>query len=64
MDVAQVEASAGGFDELGQAVGETAGADVVDGQHGVVRAEGDAAVDHLLAAAFHLGIAALDGVKV
>ena len=64
VDVAQVEASAGGFDELGQAVGETAGADVVDGEHGVVPAEGDAAVDDLLAAAFHLGVAALDGVKV
>ena len=64
VNVAQVEASTGGFDQFGQAVGKAAGADVVDREHGVVRAEGDAAVDYLLAAAFHLRVAALDGVKV
>ena len=64
-DGAQVEAAAGLFDELRAAVGEAAGAEVVDGEDGVlVRAEGDALVDHLLAAALHLGVAALDGVEV
>jgi len=73
VDVAQVEASAerapcapfaAAFDELGEAVGEAAGADVVNGKHGVVTAESDAAVDNLLAAALHFGVAALDGVEV
>ena len=64
VNVAQVEASSGGFDEFGQAVGKSASADVVNGKHGVVRAEGDATVDHLLTTAFHFWVAALDGVKV
>ena len=64
VNVAQVEASTGGFDEFGQAVGKSAGADVVNRKHWILVAEGDAAVDHLLAAAFHLWVAALDGVKV
>ena len=64
VNVAQVELAAGGFDQLGQPVGEPARADVVNGEHGVVRAERDAAVDDLLAAAFHFRVAALDGIKV
>ena len=64
VNVAQVEASTGGFDEFGQAVGKSAGADVVNREHWILVAEGDAAVDYLLAAAFHLWVAALDGVKV
>ena len=64
VDVAQVEVAAGFFDQFGQAVGEAACADIVDRKDGVVFAEGDASVDHLLATSLHFGVAALDGVEV
>ena len=64
VDAAEVEMSARGFDQFGESVGEAAGADVVDGQDRVVRAEGDAGVDHHLAAALHFGIAALHGIEI
>jgi hypothetical protein len=46
-------------DQLGQRVGQAAGADVVDQQDRVVVAQRPAAVDDLLAAALHLRVAAL-----
>ncbi len=63
---AQLEACAplAVVDELGQRVGEPAGADVVDRQDGVRVAQRRAAVDHLLAAALHLGVVALDRGEV
>jgi hypothetical protein len=45
-------------------VGDSARADVVNGQHGIGLAEGDTAVDHLLTAPLHFGISALHGIKV
>ena len=64
VDLAELELAAGGLDELGAAVGESAGADVVDGEDGVGAPKRRAGVDHALAAALHLGVAALDGVEV
>ena len=65
-DFAKVEFAAASavVDELGEGVGNAAGADVVDEGNGVVGAEGPAAVDHFLAAAFHLGVVALDGGEI
>ncbi len=58
---AQVEtaAAAGVVDQFRQGIGQAAGADVVDGQQRVGVAEGNAAVDHFLAAALHLRVATL-----
>ena len=61
---AELEGRARGLDEFGAAVREAAGADVVDGEDGVVRAEGHAGVDDALATALHFGVTALDGVEV
>ena len=49
-DLAEFEAGAAAtvVDEFGEGVRETAGADVVNGDDGVVRAERPAGVDHLL----------------
>ena len=65
-DCAEVElaAAAAVVDELGESVGNAAGADVVDERNGVVVAEGPAAVDHFLAAALHLGVVALDAGEI
>jgi len=65
-NLAEVEfaAAAAVVDEFGKGVGETAGADVVDEGDGVFGAERPAAVDDLLAAAFHLGVVALDGGEI
>ena len=46
-------------DEFGQSVREPAGPHVVDREDRVLAAEGRASVDHLLAAALHLGVFAL-----
>ncbi|EPE05753.1 multidrug resistance transport transmembrane protein [Ophiostoma piceae UAMH 11346] len=66
LDLAQLElaAEAGVVDELGQRVGQTAGADVVDHGNGVLVAQGHARVDDHLRAALNLGVAALHTVKV
>ncbi len=64
MDVAQMEVAAGCFDEFRETVGEAACADVVDREHWVVSAEGNASVDDLLTTTLHLGVTALDGVEV
>ena len=50
--------------QLGEGVGQTARAHVVDGQDGVVAALRPAVVDDLLRAALDLGVAALHRVKV
>jgi hypothetical protein len=55
---------AGLGDQLGAAVGQAAGADVVDAEDRVVLAQRDAGVDDFLAASLHLRVAALDGVEV
>ena len=64
--LAQVEfpTAAGVVDELGQGVGNATGADVVDEADGIVRAERPAAVDNLLATAFHLGVVALHAGEI
>ena len=62
--LAKLELSARRLDELGASVGESARADVVDRHYRVRLAEVGARVDHALAAALHLGVAALDGVEV
>ena len=62
--LAELEAPAGGLDELGASVGESARADVVDRVDWVLRAERGAGVDHALAAALHLCVAALHAVEV
>ncbi len=54
----------GVVDQLGQRVAEPAGADVVDAGDGVVGAHRHAAVDHLLAAALHLGVGPLHAGEV
>ncbi len=46
-------------EQFRQGVGQAAGADVVDAQHRAVVPQAPAGVDHLLAAAFHLRVAAL-----
>ena len=51
-------------EQLGQRVGQSAGAHVVDGEDQVVRTPLPAAIDHLLAAALHLGVLALHGGEV
>ena len=63
---AKVEATAATaiVDQFGQGVGNAAGADVVDEGDGVLVAEGPAAVDDLLTAAFHLGVVALHGGEI
>ena len=65
-DGAQLEPSShsGAVHQLGQGVGQPPGAHVVDGEDRVVRAELPAAVDHLLAAALHLGVLALHGREI
>ena len=62
--LAELEAPAGGLDEFGASVGESARADVVDRVDWVLRAERGAGVDHALAAALHLCVAALHAVEV
>ena len=47
------------MDELGQGVGEPAGADVVNGDHRVVGTERPAGIDDLLTTALHLGVSPL-----
>ena len=64
VDIAEVEAPTGGFDELRETVGEPACADIVNREYGVIRAECDTAIDHLLTATLHFWVAALDGVKI
>ncbi len=63
---AQVErpAAPGGIDDFRHRVRQPTGADVVDAQDGVVRAQLPAAVDHFLRAALHFRIAALHGVEI
>ncbi len=63
---AQVERAAGAaaVDQFGQRVGQSAGADVVQRQDRIRRAQLPAAVDHLLHAALDLGVAALDRIEV
>ena len=63
---AQVEpaAAAAVVDELRQGVGDAACADVVDEGDRVLVPEGPAAVDHLLAAALHLGVVALHAGEI
>ena len=65
-DGAELEAAAAAtvVDEFGKGVGDAAGADVVDEGDGVLVAEGPAAVDDFLAAAFHLGVVALDAGEI
>ena len=50
--------------DLGQRIRQPAGAHVVDGENRIAGAERPATIDHLLAAALHLGVAALDRVEV
>ena len=64
VDEAEVEVGAGVLDDFGAGVGKAAGADVVDGEDGVLVAHRGAGLDDLLGAAFHFGVAALDGVEV
>ena len=59
-----MEAPTGGFDELRETVGEPACADIVNREYGVIRAECDTAIDHLLTATLHFWVAALDRVKI
>ena len=65
-DRAQIESAAelALVEDLGDRVREAAGTDVVDREDRIRVAERDAAVDHFLAAALDLGIAALDGGEV
>src|SRR6185503_13513811 len=65
-DRAQVDARAapGAVRELGKRVRQAPGADVVDREDRVRRAELPAAVDHLLRAALDLGVVALHRVEV
>jgi len=57
-------ADVGVVQQFGDGVGQAAGADVVRGEDGVALALGEAAVDHFLAAALHLGVLALHGSEV
>ena len=65
-DIAQLDARAAArrVHELGQRVGQAAGADVVDREDRVRLAELPAAVDHLLRAALDLGVVALHRVEI
>ena len=60
-NAAQVDAGTASavLDQLGQGIRESAGTDVVNEADRVTVAELPAAVDHLLAAVFHLGVVAL-----
>ena len=60
----EAAANAGVAQQFRQRVGKPAGAHVVDQADGIGGAEGAAAVDHLLAAALHLGVVALHGGEV
>ena len=60
----EYRAASGIVDEFGESVGQTARADVVDGDNRVFVAELPAAVNHFLRAAFDFGVAALYGVEV
>ncbi|OIQ70388.1 hypothetical protein GALL_480000 [mine drainage metagenome] len=64
--VAQLEArpEPGAVDQLRKRVGQAAGADVVDGQDRVGRAQRAAGVDHFLRAALHFRVAALHRVEI
>ena len=63
--LAELEGAARLFDELRAPVGKTARADVVDRENRIVlRTHRHAGVNHLLAAALHFRIAALDGVEI
>ena len=63
---AQLEyrAASGIVDEFGEGVGQTARADVVDGDNRVFVAELPTAVDDFLRSAFDFGVAALYRVEV
>ena len=65
-DRAQLDARtpARGVDELRKGVGQAARPHVVDREDRIRLAELPAAVDHLLRAAFHLGVVALHGIEV
>ena len=52
------------LDELGQGVGQSAGADVVDETNRILGAKLPAAIDHFLAAVLHLGVVPLDRREV
>ena len=65
-DLAQLEAGAAARRpcQLGHGVGQSARADVVDRQDRIRGSQLPAAVDHLLRAALHLGVAALHRVEI
>ena len=50
--------------QLGESVGQTTGAHIVDGQDGRHRSQGIAMVDHLLGTALNFGVAALHRIKI
>jgi len=65
-NAAQLEgaARAAAVHEFGQGVGQSAGPDVVQRKDRIRVAQLPAAVDHLLRAALHFGVAALYGIKI
>ena len=52
------------MNQLRERIGEAAGTDIVNEEDRVLGTVGGAAIDHFLAAPFHLGIAALHGCKI
>jgi hypothetical protein len=59
-----MEVPTGSFDEFRETVGEPTSANIVNREHGIIRSEGDTAIDHLLAATFHFWVTTLNGIEV